>query len=407
VPSLIIKNGGTLTSEATRDLTHVIVFGDNRGEPERENVENRDKIKWARRTNSIAKKESGSTKLIKIVWEEWFWDCIALKGTSACSLNFGALQLLCVGRCNEENYDVTRPRPARDDASGRWSSLSCYLSDVLTNPWLIAPLGSWPPPSLLFSHPSTPAPVIHQHHYRSSSLDPATIARLDTPETSADLPPRRNKGKSRAFPAIPLPNGLEGDNISRKDDRKAESSARTSQPSPLATAATPPSSSIPLAVSSGSTSEPPKSQFIVESPLIFVGMKFQVLGDADSPALLGALRDSGGTVLSPSGSNSKTDDVDFIIVRLARYVMLRVWGYGSVFLAHLISAAPFFRDASRQDKARFRTECWVEQCLFEGRIADPEENIVYSPLRTKVPVEGVCIRDRHLIRDTHDVITRC
>jgi hypothetical protein len=79
---LITEQGGQYVKEIERPVrvTHLLCSGD----------EETEKIKYARKFN-----ERGEAD-IRLVWEEWFWDCI----------EFG-------GRFDEEEYLVSKPRPER------------------------------------------------------------------------------------------------------------------------------------------------------------------------------------------------------------------------------------------------------------------------------------------------------
>lgn len=43
---------------------------------------------------------------------------------------------------------------------------------------------------------------------------------------------------------------------------------------------------------------------------------------------------------------------------------------------------------SPEEHPKFRTECWLERCLFEGRVCNVEENITYSPLVIVRPLDS-------------------
>ena len=52
----------------------------------------------------------------------------------------------------------------------------------------------------------------------------------------------------------------------------------------------------------------------------------------------------------------------------------------------------FWRDESDEgERAKFRTECWIERCIFEERICPPEEHVVFTPLKINTPVEGTLL----------------
>jgi len=45
----------------------------------------------------------------------------------------------------------------------------------------------------------------------------------------------------------------------------------------------------------------------------------------------------------------------------------------------------------KEEHSKFRTECWLERCLFEKRVCSLEENVTYAPLLISSPPEGTCI----------------
>lgn len=49
----------------------------------------------------------------------------------------------------------------------------------------------------------------------------------------------------------------------------------------------------------------------------------------------------------------------------------------------------FLSEESRaSEREKFRTECWLEQCIFEERICEKDENPAYQPLRSDQTIEG-------------------
>jgi DNA replication regulator DPB11 len=105
---------------------------------------------------------------------------------------------------------------------------------------------------------------------------------------------------------------------------------------------------------------------LVDEAGLFRGLKFRVLGDARSQNLRSALAKCGAAW----ADDGPEDEVDFVIVRLA-------------------SGGKLFQEADLSLKPKFRTECWVEQCIFEERICSPEEHVCFRPLRINVPIPGM------------------
>ncbi|KAL1758586.1 hypothetical protein FB107DRAFT_271789 [Schizophyllum commune] len=94
----------------------------------------------------------------------------------------------------------------------------------------------------------------------------------------------------------------------------------------------------------------------------FAGKRFALIGEADSPSVRSALAGAGGLMCAELDA-----EADFMVVRLAD--LGRVVG-----LSHA-------RD-------RFRTECWVEKCICEKRICDPDEHLTFTPLNPRLfPIE--------------------
>ena len=46
------------------------------------------------------------------------------------------------------------------------------------------------------------------------------------------------------------------------------------------------------------------------------------------------------------------------------------------------------QEASEDEHHKFRTECWVERCIFEGRICEVDDNVTFRPLSVPTPLAG-------------------
>ena len=98
-------SGGVYSKDLDRTCTHLVsakITSDSKSS---------EKVKWALR--EIAQRETArrrGKKLegedMKIVYEEWIWDCIAYRG-----------------RWREELYDARKPRPKAKVRAGKSSSL--------------------------------------------------------------------------------------------------------------------------------------------------------------------------------------------------------------------------------------------------------------------------------------------
>jgi len=100
---------------------------------------------------------------------------------------------------------------------------------------------------------------------------------------------------------------------------------------------------------------------------IFSGKCFYALGAARCDELKKPLVSNGARWLD------QADDLlsaDFILVRLAE------------------SATHWQSVTSLALRAIMRTECWVEKCLYDERICDPDEHASFGPLKVTCPVPG-------------------
>ncbi|CAE6409609.1 unnamed protein product [Rhizoctonia solani] len=111
---------------------------------------------------------------------------------------------------------------------------------------------------------------------------------------------------------------------------------------------------------------------------VFSGKRIAPIGEAHGKMFYGALRAHGAIVIEtsdPKGKRKAGDsepslppEADFYIVRLA---------------------SESAKQASKLDSYhKFRTDCWVEHCIFEDRLCSPEENVTYAPLKIELPVPG-------------------
>ncbi|KAF7354687.1 hypothetical protein MSAN_01382400 [Mycena sanguinolenta] len=80
--------------------------------------------------------------------------------------------------------------------------------------------------------------------------------------------------------------------------------------------------------------------------------------------LLRAIEDAGGAVVG------RAAEADYIIVRLVS------------------GSALFAAEPSTAARTQYRTECWLERCLFVDRLCAPEEHPTFVPLGVELPVAG-------------------
>lgn len=56
----------------------------------------------------------------------------------------------------------------------------------------------------------------------------------------------------------------------------------------------------------------------------------------------------------------------------------------------VISGSKFYRDElDAIERAKYRTECWLEHSVFLERICAPEDNVSFIPLGIPTPIPGV------------------
>ncbi|KAH7928309.1 hypothetical protein BV22DRAFT_1083119 [Leucogyrophana mollusca] len=371
INSLVTKHGGVYAKNLERPVkvTHLLCSGD---------VET-DKMKYAEKFN---KRGEAS---IHLVWEEWFWD----------SLEFG-------GRFDERKYQVSRPRPERKSLHEE-PSTSCPVDD--SAPGSRAETAIPVNPQL----PRMPPEPHTNTNQDAEEEETASIKRI--PAVTLQL--WESLLKPRGF-------GLEGGKLVRSPTKSqlgggSPPSSPTKPPPPRKAAAPPnakdsvissfrransfacvskePNSRQPFrrtttlaAVTNGPEDaegsglgrrtrspslvqmEPHQDQSGLDTnsvPALFLGYRFRLLGEARSPNVRAAIESGGGVVLEDDA-----EDVDFIVARL-------------------ISGSKLYRDEPDEyERAKYRTECWLEHSVFLERICLPDENVSFTPLKINIPIPG-------------------
>ncbi|KXN83795.1 S-M checkpoint control protein rad4 [Leucoagaricus sp. SymC.cos] len=354
---LVTQNGGTYVKNLERPVrvTHLLCSGD----------EETEKMRYAEKFNK--RKEA----VIHLLWEEWFWD----------SLEFG-------GRFDETRYEVSRPRPERK-----------ALQDVVA---------SSPPPSDLPSEMNEtsvapPVPAKTQQLSPSTSQDdedevatvkvlPAVTLQIwgsllnrrgyqvsgntlvrttsapvifQNPEDSHEVEPGKSvisafrRANSFAPAKLDEPESV---GTSRQPFRRTATSAnvfsRSGTPLPVVPEKNGESSS--TSVDLNPVAGPSKA-----AAFMFAGYRFRALGEAKTPAVKNAVESYGGRMVS-----EHDDGVDYIIVRL-------------------VSGSKLYREETDPVlHSKYRTECWLERCIFEDRICPPDQDISFLPLAIQIPVPG-------------------
>jgi DNA replication regulator DPB11 len=119
------------------------------------------------------------------------------------------------------------------------------------------------------------------------------------------------------------------------------------------------------------------------SNLLFSGLKFKTLGEAKCQNVKTEIEGCGGRMVN----GDEEADVDFIVVRLVRYA--RYPFSIPTILIVIRSGSKIYRDeADEHERPKYRTECWLERCMFEERICLPDEHVSFTPLTIDTPVPG-------------------
>ncbi|KJA25092.1 hypothetical protein HYPSUDRAFT_214141 [Hypholoma sublateritium FD-334 SS-4] len=375
ISKILRKHDGIYLKDLERPVrvTHLLCSGD----------EETEKMRYAEKFNA-----KGEAK-IHLIWEEWFWD----------SLDFG-------GRFDEAKYQVRRPRPERktlvearntslppsstvpsqhdeapspslpnnnnnnnnnaDDQEDEPAFVN-VLPDVTLQLWggllerrgyqitdgevILSPSkigGPNSPKKTILPDPASPvrqqfgtARSILSNCRRANSFAPA--APLMDPGSSRQLPFRRTSTAAavfsgRAQPGAPSAGG---------DPAMAGQSSKHGEAF---------SAGVANASGSGSASLPPQ---------IFAGKRVRALGEAKGAVVRNAVEQLGGYI-----STVEDEEVDFIIVRL-------------------VSGSKIYRmEEDEYLRRKYRTDCWLEQCIYEERICAPDEQVSFVPLDIQLPVAG-------------------
>ncbi|KAF5359827.1 hypothetical protein D9756_002948 [Leucocoprinus leucothites] len=349
---LVTQNGGTYVKNLERPVkvTHLLCSGD----------EETEKMRYAEKFNE--RKEA----VIHLVWEEWFWD----------SLDFG-------GRFDETRYEVSRPRPERKvppeaASSPPPSDLPSELDETSMAPPSSVP--SKQPPSSnqdddgeLATVKVLPAvtlqiwgSLLSRRGYQISGAELVRTASapavFQTSETSAEVEPGKSVISSfrRASSFVPAKlEEEEGAGGSKQPFRRTTTSANIFVKSATPLPAVPEkngesSTSIFLDPGAGPSSG---------AVMMFTGYRLRALGEAKTAAVKNAVESYGGLMVSEDDEN-----VDFIIVRL-------------------VSGSKLYREETDPTlRSRYRTECWLERCIFEDHVCPPDQDLSFVPLGIDTPV---------------------
>ncbi|TFK81684.1 hypothetical protein K466DRAFT_666976 [Polyporus arcularius HHB13444] len=402
----VTKAGGMYVKQLERPVkvTHLLCANTSEGETE--------KVRYAQKFN-----EKGEAR-IRIVWEDWFWD----------SLRFG-------GRFDEERYLVSNPRPpprvlpaepmpaATSSSAPDDSGLSSEIHNAQTSAvrpnssshqaaqeeeeiasgrrvpamtlhlWesILKPRGFEVQGGRLVRSPSKSqnpeaAKAAAEAQRRAGSpsrAGPSGLGRRGTLKNlDADEGERRpsalstfQRSRSSFLPApkdVSTPVG--GVRLFQRNATMSRTSSFLQRSVGSVMAQGGISTDIPIASTSAIADAAPEDAdadalshgtgVTDGAKVIFSGLRFRALGEARCANVKSAIEECGGTWVGVDDD----DDVDFVVVRL-------------------VSGSNIFRQESdEEERAKYRTECWLERCMFEERICAPEEHVAFTPLKVEVPV---------------------
>ncbi|OBZ72552.1 hypothetical protein A0H81_07422 [Grifola frondosa] len=364
----LTREGGTYTKNLERPVrvTHLLCAS-TMGEVS-------EKMKYAEKFN-----QKGEAN-IHIIWEDWFWD----------SLRFG-------GRFNEEAYKVSNPPPPP-----KLLPEGKPINSIFTHgySYFIAPTSPPRSSSVPVEAERPSSPNVHEHEEEEEIASVKRVPAVTLQIWESILKPRgfevqegrlvRSPSKSQAphasnvsptRPASPtrtLSKGIPASALS--SFRRAQSFAsapkdistqrqpfqRTPTISgssaflarPVGSAPVPDGNDIdvPIASTSAISAAVPEPA-IATAPKLFAGLKFRVLGEARAEATWFL-------------KTKRIEIVDFVIVRL-------------------VSGSSFFRaEGDDHERGKYRTECWLERCLFAERICALDEHVAFAPLMIEIPIVG-------------------
>ncbi|KDQ24788.1 hypothetical protein PLEOSDRAFT_1047578 [Pleurotus ostreatus PC15] len=350
---LVTEHGGTYVKNLERPVrvTHLLCSGE----------EETDKMRYAEKFNSTGEAKPP----ILLVWEEWFWD----------SLEFG-------GRFDEDKYQVRRPRPERKTITARMYythvdiPFKTHLLFSLVEPTTVFEDSI---PSSLADSSSIIAPKPHgdeQDPEEAASVKVLPAVTLQLWESllkvrGYEISPggklARSPTKVRSImahigaePESPSQNGQRKSVIDKF--RRANSFAEPASQGFRRTKTIP-----ALALSKGASFESERAPAV--PGLLYSGKIFRALGEASCSNVREAIESQGGRLVGEKAAANV--EVDYILVRL-------------------VSGSKYYHDeASQTERQKYRTECWLERCMFEERIISPSENITFAPLELRRSIPGV------------------
>ncbi|KAG6919626.1 hypothetical protein DXG01_003490 [Tephrocybe rancida] len=343
INKLLTQHGGIYLKNLERPVrvTHLLCSGD----------EETDKMRYAEKFNSRGEAN------VHLVWEEWFWD----------SLEFG-------GRFDEEKYQVRRPRPERKSPPQETAVYSPPSSSAVQSDR----------PDNDQDEPEEELAAVKRLPAATLQLWGSLLGRRGYEISDGELIKSPSKGPQPPVPPPPQsPLAEKGKGSLIAQFRRSNSFApprseatSSSRPQPFRRTRT--TLVVETVANSGSfmASAPPNrgenpngessKSATAGTTGIFAGLKFTALGEAKSPSVRVAIEENGGRMLL----GLEDEDVDYIIVRLVSGSKL------------------YMQEADESLRGKYRTECWLERCVFQDRVCPPEDHVTFLPLNIQVPITG-------------------
>ncbi|CAK5275873.1 unnamed protein product [Mycena citricolor] len=284
-----------------------------------------EKMRYAEKFN-----ERGEAKPpIQLVWEEWFWDCV----------EFG-------GRFDETRYQARLPRPER--------RVTTVISEVNVEP--------------------TPVELSSAYDEEGEEDEIVQVQRLPAVTLQVWGSLLKKRGYEVAGSGLMLSPGKARELVLKRRREQAKEAEETlagegrvyclvsderipwwfpelDQFLPRVSLQVPVGYRL-LAVEGSKNNVPG----------VFSGLTILLRGETDTNKVQEAVHQAGGTLVHDS------ETADFIVVRL-------------------VSGSALYRaETSERLQERYRTDCWLEHCLFKEALCDVDSNPCFAPLDIETPV---------------------
>ncbi|KAJ7062949.1 hypothetical protein C8F01DRAFT_1251743 [Mycena amicta] len=332
------KHGGKYMAALERPVrvTHLLCAGETET----------DKMHYAGKFNRAQE----ANPPIQLVWEEWFWDC----------LEFG-------GRFDEARYDVQQPRterlptdqPATNPSNAPPSTdIPSAFDDEDPDADELASVQRVPAITLQLWQSLLKTRGYELNQGGNVMLSPNKAREIEEQQKQS-IPGVQDERVTSVISSFRRANTVI---IPRATSMVGAPSAGPSR-LPFARATT-----VGGAIAGPSTILLEEDNAIRaandSSSTVFVGVSFALRGETDTITVRDAIASAGGRVMD------EAQEVDYIIVRLV--------GGSTIYL----------QEKSPELRPRYRTECWLEQCLSMEKICPPDEHITFLPLGIRFPVPG-------------------